>query len=192
MRTAVSIAVLAVCLSLALVGMLRGWRGREARTRALVGVPDARPDQRGEPLCPPLPATYVSTTVAGDWLDRVVAHDLGTRSAATVQVHDAGVTIERQGARDLFVPAGDLVALERSGGMAGTFVGGKGLLVLRWTGPSAEAGESLDATPGAGSGRPQLDTGLRMRRAADSATLTAAIGLLLERRPYTMTPEESR
>ena len=138
------------------------------------GVPAVPPPARlGARLCEPIEATYVSTTTAGDWLDRVVAHDLGVRSAAVVTVHEAGVVIARTGARDVFVPAASVLGVERTPGIAGKYVGGDGLVVIRWTTTTSGAGTDEDRPENA------LDTGLRVRRAADRPVLTAAVAGLL-------------
>ena len=160
----ITLAILLVVL--VVLAMVRGWRGRAVRSAAVLDAPPAVPADLGAARLAPVAATYVSTTTAGDWLDRVVAHDLGVRSAATVRVHDAGVHVERRGARDLFVPVAALVAVERTPGMAGKFVGGDGLVVLRWRGTGRD-------------GPVELDTGLRTRRARDRTALDAALAGLL-------------
>lgn len=58
--------------------------------------------------------------------------------------------IEREGTGDLTIPAGSLAEITSGPGMAGKFVGGDGLLILRW-----RLGDQL------------LDTGLRLQRRAD-------------------------
>ncbi|MCK2124895.1 hypothetical protein MJ643_30465, partial [Pseudomonas sp. PNPG3] len=99
---------------------------------------------------------YVSTTLAGGPLDRVAAHGLGTRSTARVEIgHDAAGdrdawAIRRQGARDLLIPADAIEEIASAPGMAGKWVGGDGLLVIRW-----QLGDQL------------LDTGLRLDHRAD-------------------------
>ena len=166
MRYAMTIVVLLVICTLAFTGMRRGWQGRERRTAALVptlpAVPAAGDPALGAASAEPFEATYVSTTVAGDWLDRVVALELGVRSAALVQVFAGGVRIDRQGARDLFVPAGAVRGARTAPGMAGKFVGRDGLVVVTW-----QASGSL------------LDTGLRLRHSADRALLVAAVEALV-------------
>jgi hypothetical protein len=168
MPPAVTVTIIAALGVTALWGMRAGWRHRGARTAAVVPalppVPADGDPSLGAPATGPLEATYVSSTVAGDWLERVVAHDLGARSGAVVQVFDGGVRIERDGAADLFVPADALRAVGTAPGMAGKYVGGDGLVVLTWQAPDGGA---------------TLDTGLRPRRADDrTALLTAARALV--------------
>jgi hypothetical protein len=140
--------------------MYLGWRGRGRRQTDLP-APPAVPDAVEPDLLDDAEATYVSTTTAGDWLDRVVAHGLGVRSAAVVRVSRAGVLVARRGAPDLWIPAARLddVRLER--GMAGKFVDKEGLVVLTWT-----AGEH------------RFDTGLRLRHDADRPRLVQAVRTL--------------
>ena len=163
MPPAVTVTILAALGLTALWGMRAGWHHRAARTAAVVPalppVPADDDPSLGAALTAPLEATYVSSTVTGDWLERVVAHDLGARSRAVVQVFPGGVRIRREGAADLFVPAAALRAAGTAPGMAGKYVGGDGLVVLTWQVPDGGA---------------VLDTGLRARRAEDRADLLAA------------------
>ncbi len=161
------IGAVGVCVAIVALswwGMRAGWNRRRRSTAALVPALPTRPDGLGARRFGPVEAVYVSTTAAGDWLDRVVAADLGVRSPASVSVHDAGVLVERTGAADLFVPAGALRAATAAPGIAGKVVGGDGLVVLTWA-------VAADDARG-------LDTGLRTRHAADREALIAAAGEL--------------
>ena len=183
MRYALTIALLLAVCALAFTGMRRGWQGRERRTATLVPALPAFPAD-GDPalgaaVTTPFEATYVSTTAAGDWLDRVVAHGLGARSAALVRVFAGGVRIDRQGARDLFVPASDVRGARTAPGMAGKYVGRDGIVVLTWQVPEAAAGAQPTL----------LDTGLRLRHRADRAILIAAIEALTAQPRTTPEPD---
>lgn len=151
-----------------LLVMWRGWRGARSRGASVVGVlPEVpRGDALGAARTEPVAGTYVSSTTAGDWLGRVAARDLGVRSAATVQVFDAGVLVARRGAADVFVPAASVRGVRRTPGMAGKYVGGEGIVVIEWT-----------ATAPDGAPAP-LDTGIRTQHKADRALLVAAVGSL--------------
>ncbi|GEK19989.1 PH-like domain-containing protein [Cellulomonas xylanilytica] len=163
-RQALSTVVLLLVVLVVFWGMRAGWRARTRRSSALVtSLPEA-PSDLGAARLGPVDATYVSTTRAGDWLDRVTAQGLGVRSPAQVAVFDAGVRISRQGATDLFVPAAALRAAAGAPGMAGKVVGGEGLVVLTW-----------QADPADSRG---LDTGLRPKHAADRERLLAALETL--------------
>ncbi len=172
MREAVGIAVLVVVLVVVLLAMRAGWRGRARRSATLVPVLPPVPAALGAALTEPVEAIYVSTTVAGDWLDRVVAHDLGVRSAASVRVHEGGVVVARPGARDLVVPAENLRGASLVPGIAGKVVGGQGIVVVRWEAVAARGALLRGDEPAAPT---LLDTGLRPRRAVDRERLLAAL-----------------
>jgi len=75
---------------------------------------------------------YHGSTTAGQWLDRIVAHGLGTRSRATLTLTEAGVEVARPGARDFFIPAGQLLGARLEKGIAGKVLTENGLLVITW------------------------------------------------------------
>jgi hypothetical protein len=154
----VAVGTLVLVCGVALALALRGWR---ARARRQAGVPaPARP--AGGPGPDAVPGVYVSTTRAGDWLDRVVVHGLGVRSPVLVDVGPDGVAMHRTGARPVQVPAADLVGVRRERGMAGKYVDAEGLVVITWRlGPET------------------LDTGVRTRTAQDGVRLVAALERLL-------------
>ncbi|WP_402371763.1 PH-like domain-containing protein [Isoptericola rhizosphaerae] len=161
-----------IVLGLALLLLvLTGRRRIAARTRHLVPRPPEVPGADGALgalRLGPLEATYVSSTLAGDWLARVGTHGLGDRSAAEVTVLDGGIVVDRDGNPPLLVPAATLFDVGTAPGMAGKYVGGDGLVVLTWSVPSD--GET-DAT--------LLDTGLRPRYTADRARLVEAASSLI-------------
>jgi hypothetical protein len=165
----VAVGIWIVLAAALLAIMWFGWRGRSRRSRALVPALPSRPDDAalGEARTQPVDAVYVSSTTAGDWLDRVASHDLGFRSNATVQVFAGGVVVAREGAEDVFVPAADVVEAKTAPGMAGKFVGKDGLVVVTWR----------LVAPGT-DGPVTLDTGLRTRHAADRPLLVDAVNAL--------------
>lgn len=177
MRQLLGVAVCVLVVVLALWGMRRGWRRRSAATAPLVAHLPEQPAELGARRAEPVEATYVSTTRAGDWLDRVAAADLGVRSPASVEVYDAGVQIRRTGARDVFIPATALRAAATAPGIAGKVVAGDGLVVLTW---------QADADDARG-----LDTGLRPRHAADRPRLVAAVTDLITTTPGAAGAQES-
>jgi hypothetical protein len=126
------IACVAVCL-LAVYGLSVGWRHRAGRQTDLPALP-AVPDDLGPDLVPPVTGMYVSTTTAGSWQDRIVAHGLGRRAAGAIRLSDEGVCIERDGEADIFIPTADLVAVTTAPGIAGKVIGqSDGILVVRWS-----------------------------------------------------------
>ncbi|BDZ43671.1 hypothetical protein GCM10025865_29700 [Paraoerskovia sediminicola] len=137
------------------------------------------PDPLSAATVGPFPATYVSTTLAGDWLARVGAHGLGDRAAATVSLHPEGLLVERQGAETVFVAASRIEGVDTTPGMAGKVTGGEGILVVTWRlgGPQAGADEESDLPT-----TTLLDTGLNARRSADRDELLDAVRGLVARR----------
>ena len=138
--------------------MWRGWKRRGGRQRdlpALPAVPD--PVARGAVLARG-EGTYVVTTSAGDWLDRIVVHSLGERSLAHLVVTEQGALFARVGAPDLYIPAHAVLGARLERGMAGKFVEEGGLVVVTWQ-----------------HGSRRLDTGFRPRAAADRDALVAAV-----------------
>lgn len=174
----VAVALMLAVGAVALWAMWRGWRGLARRSAPRVGALPTLPDAAalGQARTAPIEGTYVSTTGAGDWLDRLGAGDLGFRARAIVQVFDGGVQIARAGSTDLFLPTDTLEGARLTAGMAGKYVGGKGIVVLRWTVSAADGSPTL------------LDTGIRTLHAADRSTLIDAVTALVATSP-TLPPD---
>jgi len=119
--------VLAGVVVLAYAGMRRGWR-RRARRHDLEPLAPA-----GHPHRPLLQAEgrYFGTTAAGDWLDRVVARGLGTRSPARLVLSAEGLDVLRPGG-SFRVPAAALAGARHDQGIAGKVVPPHGVLVVTW------------------------------------------------------------
>ncbi|MFJ1754639.1 hypothetical protein [Kitasatospora sp. NPDC088134] len=124
--------------------MRQGWNWRRT-TQSDLPQPPTAPDELGEVLLA-APGRYHGTTTAGNWLDRVVAHGLGTRSLAELTLTERGLLARRPGADDLWVPAADLAGARLDSGIAGKVVP-SGLLVVGWRlgGRGLESGFRLDA-----------------------------------------------
>ncbi|MEE1621131.1 hypothetical protein ACQ7DA_02960 [Zafaria sp. J156] len=153
------VTTLAVCLVLA--GLIwAGWRHRIRRQQD-VAAPAAPPWQLSAPLAA-AEGQYVSTTTAGDWLDRIAVHQLGFKANGALSIHLEGVLYARTGAPDVFIPAADLDSVRRESGMAGKFVEKDGLVVVAWR-----------------LGGHDVDTGFRPRRPDAAAPLVAAVESLI-------------
>lgn len=128
--------------------MWAGWRrrGRKHDLPPLVPAPKVAdlPPARLEAGC-----RYFGTTVSGDWLDRVVAHGLGARSAARIRLSDEGLDVVRV-AGSFRIPAAALRGARHDQGIAGKVIPPHGVLVVTW-----QHGDFL------------LDTGFRL---ADEST----------------------
>ena len=129
-----AVIILIGMVVVALVVMRTGWTARARRTAEFVPALPVAPAELGRSLFGPVPMIYVSTTRAGDWLERITANGLGTRSRAEVEVFDAGVRMLRTGAVDLFVPTTALRDVTVTPGIAGKVVGRDGIVVLTWAG----------------------------------------------------------
>lgn len=125
-----AVLLLLGALLLAYLGMWRGWR-RRARKHDL-------PPLVAAPSVADLPepklvggARYFGTTVAGDWLDRVVARGLGARSSCRLNLSGEGLDVIRL-AGSFRIPASALRGARHDQGIAGKVVPPHGVLVVTW------------------------------------------------------------
>ncbi|WP_426362918.1 hypothetical protein [Streptomyces sp. E-08] len=136
--------------------MRQGWKWRGSLQSDLPELPTA-PDTTGEARLT-LSGRYHGSTTAGQWLDRIVAHGLGTRSRVELTLTDAGIEVARPGANDFFVPADALREARLDKGIAGKVLAEGGLLIVTWE-----------------HGGKQLDSGFRSDRAAEHTAWVEAI-----------------
>ncbi len=154
---------LVILLGLALLALMWvGWRARARRT-AGVGAASVEPTAAATLA---VEGVYVSSTTAGEWLDRIAADGLGVRSPVVVEVGPDGVWLRRRGAPDVAIPVGELRGARRESGIAGKVTGGHGLVVVRW-----QRGDRA------------VDTGIRTRYAADRDPLIEAVNALTPTAP---------
>ncbi|GGR80305.1 hypothetical protein GCM10010269_19410 [Streptomyces humidus] len=148
--------------------MREGWKWRGTLQGDLPALP-AAPSEPGEAR--PTVLTVLSTsgryhgsTTAGQWLDRIVAHGLGTRSRVELTLTDAGLDVVRPGASDFFVPAAALRGARLDKGIAGKVLTEGGLLVVTWA-----HGDRL------------LDSGFRSDHAAEHGQWVDAINSMIDK-----------
>ncbi|MDG9720994.1 hypothetical protein [Streptomyces sp. DH24] len=141
--------------------MREGWKWRGTLQSDLPDLPTA-PDSPG-PAKLTLSGRYHGSTTAGQWLDRIVAHGLGTRSRVELTLTDAGLDVVRPGANDFFVPRAALREARLDKGIAGKVLTEGGLLVVTWA-----HGDKL------------LDSGFRSDRAAEHNEWVDAINTMIE------------
>ncbi|MBT3152037.1 hypothetical protein HTV45_14295 [Streptomyces sp. CHD11] len=124
--------VVGLALFVALVYWLmrEGWKWRGTLQGDLPELHSA-PDDPG-PAKLELSGRYHGSTTAGQWLDRIVAHGLGTRSRAELTLTDAGLDVVRPGAEDFFIPADALREVRLDKGIAGKVLTEGGLLIVTW------------------------------------------------------------
>ncbi|MFF0475533.1 hypothetical protein [Streptomyces sp. NPDC004284] len=159
--------------------MRQGWKWRGSLQSDLPELPTrpsptttlnggGKPPQPGMPQAPgeaklTLSGRYHGSTTAGQWLDRIVAHGLGTRSRVELTLTDAGIEVVRPGANDFFVPAAALREARLDKGIAGKVLAEGGLLIVTWE----HGGE-------------QLDSGFRSDRAAEHTAWVEAINSMIK------------
>ncbi|MEU5997586.1 hypothetical protein ABZ837_07145 [Streptomyces sp. NPDC047197] len=154
--------VVGLLLFIALVYWLmrEGWKWRGTLQGDLPELPSA-PTEPG-PAKLELSGRYHGSTTAGQWLDRIVAHGLGTRSRVELTLTDAGLDVVRPGAYDFFVPAAQLREARLDKGIAGKVLAEGGLLIVTW-----EHGEKL------------IDSGFRSDHAAEQADWVEAVNNMI-------------
>ena len=141
--------------------MREGWKWRGTLQGDLPELPTA-PDDPG-PAKLAMSGRYHGSTTAGQWLDRIVAHGLGTRSRAELTLTDAGLDVVRPGAADFFVPADRLRGARLDKGIAGKVLTEGGLLVVTWA-----HGDRL------------IDSGFRSDHAAEHNEWVEALNSMIE------------
>lgn len=159
--TAVWVAVLVLLVAVAYVGMWLGWRNRAKRQS---DIPEPEWFEDGWLATDePVSGTYVSTTMAGRWLDRVTAHGLGSISEVTLASHDDGLLVVREGAPTFRIAGEALLGTRRERGIAGKVRDKDGLMVITWR-----------------LGMYELDTGIRPARKADMQRIEQIVAELME------------
>ncbi|WP_031187760.1 MULTISPECIES: PH-like domain-containing protein [Streptomyces] len=153
--------------------MREGWKWRGTLQGDLPQLPTA-PEAAGEPRLT-MTGRYHGSTTAGQWLDRVVARGLGTRSRAELTLTAAGVHVVRPGAEDFFVPAAALRGARLDKGIAGKVLPEGGLLVITWA-----------------HGDRELDSGFRSDQAAEHTAWVTALTDLTSKNSKTTETEGAR
>ncbi|WP_367131868.1 MULTISPECIES: PH-like domain-containing protein [Streptomyces] len=136
--------------------MREGWKWRGTLQGDLPELPTTPADQ-GEPTLT-MTGRYHGSTTAGQWLDRIVARGLGTRSRAELTLTEQGVTVVRPGAQDFFIPADRVRGARLDKGIAGKVLTEGGLLVITWV-----------------HGDREIDSGFRSDQAAEHAAWVEAL-----------------
>ncbi|MFF7644715.1 hypothetical protein [Streptomyces canus] len=142
--------------------MREGWKWRGTLQGDVPELP-AVPDDPG-PARLNMSGRYHGSTTAGQWLDRIVAHGLGTRSRVELTLTDAGLDVVRPGATDFFVPREALREAVLGKGIAGKVLTEGGLLVVTWA-----HGERL------------IDSGFRSDHAAEHTDWVDAINSMINK-----------
>jgi hypothetical protein len=110
--------------------MWQGWKWRATLQSGLPPLP-AIPQEEAQPLLE-LEGRYAGSTTAGQWLDRIVARDLGVRSLAELTLTEEGLRVVRPASADFYVPVAALRGARTDKGIAGKVLPEGGLLVVTW------------------------------------------------------------
>lgn len=140
--------------------MRQGWKWRGSLQSDLPALPELPESPAAARL--ELTGRYHASTTAGQWLDRIVAHGLGTRSRVELTLTDEGLAVVRPGANDFFVPAAQLREARLDKGIAGKVLAEGGLLIVTW-----QHGDKL------------IDSGFRSDRAAEHTAWVEAINSMI-------------
>jgi hypothetical protein len=153
------VAGLALFVALVYWLMRQGWKWRGTLQSDLPELPES-PEQPGAAKLR-MSGRYHGSTTAGQWLDRIVAQGLGTRSRAELTLAEQGLAVVRPGADDFFIPLDRLREARLDKGIAGKVLAEGGLLVVTW-----EHGDKL------------IDSGFRSDRAAEHTAWVEAINTM--------------
>ncbi|MFF3732154.1 hypothetical protein ACFYXM_17955 [Streptomyces sp. NPDC002476] len=138
--------------------MRQGWKWRGSLQSDLPELPTTPEGFADDGKTLTLTGRYHASTTAGQWLDRIVAHGLGTRSRVELTLTDQGLDVVRPGAADFFVPAAALRGARLDKGIAGKVLPEGGLLIITWA-----HGDKL------------IDSGFRSDRSAEHPAWVEAI-----------------
>ncbi len=129
LRVALVVAVV-LAIAWALWAMRRGWVHRKQRQSDVPAPADNPP--AGAVLGTPVPGLFAGTGTQGDWMDRIVVHDLGVRSRGALSYGPDGIWLDRVGARSVFIPAHAITGVRTDRGVAGTVRDRDGMIVVTW------------------------------------------------------------
>ncbi|MBH0099070.1 hypothetical protein I6E68_07970 [Salinibacterium sp. NSLL150] len=127
----VSLLIVIGILVILLALMVAGWYSRKRR-QAHIGLPVEPPADLADTDLR-FSGKYVSTTVAGDQLNRVNVHGLGFRANCLLEVHPEGIVVSRAGSDDLWLARDTVRGISRATWTIDRVVENNGLQVIEWT-----------------------------------------------------------
>lgn len=107
-----------------------GWRAR-VRRQSGYASPKPVPEIVGEEIVAPL-ALYLSTTPAGQPMERLALPVLAFRAQAVLQVTESGVVLQLTGSKRLYIPASDILGIGTATITIDRVVEKDGLVRLSW------------------------------------------------------------
>jgi hypothetical protein len=143
--------------------MRQGWKWRGSLQSDLPELPATPDGYAAEPPLLTMTGRYHASTTAGQWLDRIVAHGLGTRSRVELTLTEAGLDVVRPGATDFFIPVAQLREARLDKGIAGKVLTEGGLLIVTW-----------------GHGDKLIDSGFRSDHAAEQAEWVETLNNMID------------
>jgi len=128
------VAMMVLIIIGVLLLMLRSWRKMRSGDR--LGISDLPAPLTQAPLdfdpSEGIEALFLGTSLHGQWLSKVLIHDLVTRSRARVSWDLHGILIERGGASDVYIPRSDLVEVALGSGVAGSVRAKDSVIIFVW------------------------------------------------------------
>lgn len=114
--------------------MLRSWRKMRRGDRLDLSDLPAPITDAPQGFAPgdKIEALFLGTSVHGQWLSKVLIHDLGTRSRALVSWDSRGILIERGGASDVYIPRLSLIEVILGSGVAGSVRAKDSVVIFVW------------------------------------------------------------
>ncbi len=88
---------------------------------------------------------YLASSLASDWLQRVVVHGLGSPSRAAVSVSDQGIAINFNQVREIFIPQSAILEVRADRAIAGRAFEKNGIAVIVWKLGSVEIASGFRA-----------------------------------------------
>lgn len=116
-----------VIVGLIYFAMYKNWQGKSKRDSSMkpplrIGSKTPRVSYQG---------TYVATTYATDWLQRVHAHGLSLPSRAELMYFDDGIGFELAHT-DVFIPVDTIQSVSSTNALAGKVYEAEGMIIVTW------------------------------------------------------------
>ena len=112
--------------------MRRAWLGKATRFAHLPAPASVVPSD-STAVTDLFPARFAGSTVAGNWLDRITVHGLGTPRSVVAGVHQGGIVVTDEGDFTLWIPRTDITNIRTGRGIAGDVAEPDGMVIITWT-----------------------------------------------------------
>jgi len=141
------VAAMILVIVLAVWSMRKSWQRKQADQVAVV-APDGIPTDFESTMS--IDGRYLAASYSGDWLSRVVVHEMGVPSRCTLAWNADGVAVQRPTSRSFFVTWSDVVDVRADRVIAGRAFERDGIAVLsiRLGATAVDVGFRADSTEG--------------------------------------------